>query len=138
MIELIPLSAIGTELTKSLDIPEELINLQNNRFPWTSYVAHSESAYVGVCAFKYPPDFARATEIAYMVFPEFEGRGLGSLIAKQLLKTAAASGEVVTVLAHTLPHKNASSAICEKAGFQFVGECEDPEDGKVWQWVCRL
>lgn len=138
MFELIPLAEISTEETIKLNIPQELVELKNNPFPWTSYIARNDSGYTGVCAFKFPPDSSNITEIAYMVFPGYEGKGHGTQIARKLLKIAIDTKEKITVLAHTLPYKTASSSICEKAGFQFAGEVEDPEDGKVWRWVYQL
>jgi len=47
---------------------------------------------------------------------------------------ARESGEVRVVRAHTLPERNASTAILERLGFAHVGTAEDPEEGPMWRW----
>jgi [ribosomal protein S5]-alanine N-acetyltransferase len=37
-------------------------------------------------------------------------------------------------MAHTLPHKNASTSVLRKLGMANVGEYHDPEDGPMWRW----
>jgi RimJ/RimL family protein N-acetyltransferase len=84
---------------------------------------------VGICGYKGP---ARdVVEIAYGIFPPYEGRGYATAAAAALI--ARASGARV-IRAHTLPERNASCRVLEKNGLAFVGEIEDPEDGRVWRW----
>lgn len=91
-------------------------------------------AVVGTCAFKGGPGPDGWVEIAYVTFPEFEGRGYATAMAGALVALARDSGEVVTVRAHTLPERNASGRVLTKAGFTLLGEVEEPEDGTVWRW----
>jgi RimJ/RimL family protein N-acetyltransferase len=92
---------------------------------------------VGNCGFKGDPGCLapeHMVEIAYMTFPEYEGRGYGTAVALALVSVAAAAGTVVNVLAHTLPERNASGSILTRAGFTWQGEILDAEDGPLWRW----
>lgn len=120
-------------------VPEELIILAKNRLPWTSYLAfQDEDLFVGVCAFKDEPGKKAEVEIAYFTFPDFEGNGHGTEMARGLLKIAENSEEAEMILAHTLRKENASARICRKIGMRCRGEVLDPEDGLVWRWSRRL
>lgn len=91
-------------------------------------------AIVGMCGYKSAPTAAGEIEIAYGTVPDFEGQGYGTATAAELTRRALADPAVNTVIAHTLPVRNASGRLLEKNGFRFVGEAEDPEDGRVWRW----
>ena len=87
---------------------------------------------VGVCSLKGPP-VDGAVEIAYFTFPGFEGRGIGTAMARFLAERAATQRDVMRVIAHTAAESGASTRILEKIGMRFAGEEE--EDGtKVWRW----
>jgi RimJ/RimL family protein N-acetyltransferase len=103
---------------------------------WEGYFAVDEATreFVGSCAFKSPPTPDGTVEIAYFVYPAFEGRGYATEMARKLIALAARSGHVRQVIAHTLPERNASTRVLTKAGMTFVGEVMDPEDGRVWRW----
>ena len=107
--------------------------------PWTGYLAISAEAsrLVGICGFKANPS-ENTVEIAYGTLSEFEGRGFETATAAAMVEIARNSGEVSTVIAHTLPEKNASGRLLEKNGFTMIGEVEDPEDGPVWRWELKL
>jgi RimJ/RimL family protein N-acetyltransferase len=98
-------------------------------------VVHVASGQViGAAGFKGPPDADGATEIAYGMVPEYQGRGYATEAAAALVDFAVKSGLVRIARAHTLPEKNASTRVLTKCGFEFVGEVVDPEDGPVWRW----
>jgi RimJ/RimL family protein N-acetyltransferase len=101
--------------------------------PWIGYVATSAGHAVGTCAFKAAPADGRV-EIAYFTFPEFEGRGIATAMATQLVALARAHRPGVIVAAQTLPERNASNAILEKLGFKRAGTAIDAEAGEVWEW----
>ena len=108
--------------------------------PWISYLAVAEGdahtpadTLLGTCAFKGPPAQG-AVEIAYFTFPEFEGRGVATAMARQLLALAQASGTGVAVTARTLPEENASTRILTRLGFARDGMATDDEVGEVWCW----
>lgn len=105
--------------------------------PWThgfSMVGRTSSAVIGNCAYKGPPDQEGVVEIAYIVDPEYQGRGYATEAAKGLVNFAFRSGQVCLVRAHTEPENNASTRVLTKCGFECVGEVVDPEDGLVWRW----
>jgi len=102
--------------------------------PWIGYLADRDGDIVGACAFKSPPRDGRV-EIAYMTFPEFEGRGIASEMARQLVQLARQSQPGVVVVALTLPQESASTSILRRLGFSLAGEIEHPEDGRVWEWT---
>ena len=53
------------------------------------------------------------------------------------LERASRHAEVRSVIAHTLPEKNAFSAVLSKSGFAFEGVAEHGAVGSVWRWVCN-
>jgi RimJ/RimL family protein N-acetyltransferase len=87
---------------------------------------------IGTCGFKGPPA-AGAAEIAYFTFPCFTGRGLAKAMARKL-EVFAVQGGLRLLIAHTLPHANASTSVLRACGFLHAGETVDPEDGLVWRW----
>ncbi len=87
---------------------------------------------VGICSLKGPP-VEGTVEMAYFTFPGFEGRGIGTAMARFTLDRATGLQDVRRVTAHTAPTHNASTRILEKIGMRFV--CEEMEDGAaVWLW----
>ena len=118
------------------DVLDGTVNLyQTTGFkpPWIGYLADRDGDVVGACAFKAPPENG-SVEIAYMSFPEFEGRGIATEMARQLVEIARQAQPGLTVTAQTLPQENASTAILRRQGFTLEGEIEHPEDGRLWQW----
>ncbi|MCU1234857.1 MAG: GCN5-related N-acetyltransferase [Candidatus Solibacter sp.] len=105
---------------------------------WFGYlVVEGESQQmVGTCSFKGPPvDYA--LEIAYFTFPGFEGRGIGTAMARFLLERAAQLRGVRALIAHTRSGADASTRILGKIGMELVGTAE--EDGAtVWLWRKNL
>jgi len=104
--------------------------------PWTGYLVIDEAAgqVVGTCGFKGNPNEAGEVEIAYGTLPEFEGRGVATVAARELTAVAGRHPAVRRVIAHTLPVPNASGRVLEKAGYRQTGAVVDPEDGEVWRW----
>src|SRR3954447_6554958 len=87
---------------------------------------------VGICSLK-GPQVEGAVEMAFFTFPGFEGRGIGTAMARFTLDRATTLQDVRRVTARTAPAHNASTRILEKIGMRFV--CEEMEDGAaVWLW----
>jgi len=101
--------------------------------PWLGYLALLDERIVGVCGFKSPPTSGEV-EIAYFTFPAFEGRGIATVMARELVALARAAEPGIVVTARTRPQRNASTRILEKLGFVNRGTVDDPEDGEVWDW----
>jgi len=101
---------------------------------WFGYlvVEGETEQMVGVCSFKGPP-IAGTLEISYFTFPGYEGRGIGTEMARFLVERGRQLPGVKRVIGHTLPERNASGRILEKVGMSFVGDAE--EDGeRVWEY----
>lgn len=117
-------------------------NLQNYKangfmLPWVAYLAMQNGKIVGMCAFKSPPILNRV-EIAYFTFPEFEGHGIATNMAKKLIYLANHTNPNIQVFAQTLPENNASTCILSKLGFVKTKEFAHPEDGNVWEWELKV
>jgi RimJ/RimL family protein N-acetyltransferase len=101
--------------------------------PWIGYLAQENDVCVGSCGFKGPP-VGKHVEIAYFTFPEYEGRGIATRMARALLRIVGETDAEVTATAQTLPQESASTAILKKLGFVLIGTVNHPEDGEVWEW----
>jgi RimJ/RimL family protein N-acetyltransferase len=105
--------------------------------PWGAYLAvgDTDAQVVGFGSFKGQPRDEGTVEIAYATFPPYEGRGIASAIAAQLVAIARRCTDVEVVVAHTLREENASVRLLRRLGFELVGEViDDPADGVVWRW----
>jgi [ribosomal protein S5]-alanine N-acetyltransferase len=101
--------------------------------PWMGYLALENDTIVGTCAFRSPPRNGEV-EIAYFTFPEFEGRGLATEMARHLIQIAKDTDPRSGIFAFTLPEKNASNRILQKLEFDFAGETRDEDGLVVWRW----
>ena len=54
--------------------------------PWMGYLVLENDTIVGTCAFRSPPRNGEI-EIAYFTFPEFEGRGFATEMARHLIQS---------------------------------------------------
>ena len=138
--------AYGASLGESKPVIREVVSqtlallMKAPRAPeWGGYLVidQEQAVVIGTCGFKHGPEADGRVEIAYFSFPEFEGRGYATAMARELLKRALQSGTVREVIAHTLPERNASTRVLAKAGLHLVGEAYDAEAGKVWLWAYR-
>jgi RimJ/RimL family protein N-acetyltransferase len=131
---------IGLHKATMVDIAAATAAMLTTRpapMPWGGYLALEGPTrrVVGTCGFNGGPDAVGAVELAYFAFPGEEHRGIATAMATELVRIAeSAHGSVVTAYAHTLPERNASCRVLEKAGFAFIGEVIDPDDGPVWRW----
>jgi uncharacterized cupin superfamily protein len=101
--------------------------------PWVCYLCLIDGQCVGTCAFKSAPR-NQQVEIAYFTFPEFEGRGYATAMARKLVEMAREVSPELVVVALTLPEENASTKVLRKLGFRLVGRVRHPVDGEVWEW----
>lgn len=105
--------------------------------PWVlgfSVCLRATGLAVGSVGFKSLPAPDGSVEIAYMIQPEYRGRGYATEACQAVVSFAFRSGQVTLVRAHTLPEPNASTRVLTKCGFRHVGEVIDPDDGRVWRW----
>lgn len=101
--------------------------------PWIGYFALNDGETVAVGGFKGPPQGGKV-EIAYGTVPGKEGLGFATTVCQQLTHIALREDPQVRVTARTLMEEGPSTSILKKNGFKFIGEVEDPEDGRVWEW----
>lgn len=101
--------------------------------PWICYIGVANGTVVGTCGFKAPPREG-SVEIAYFTFPGYEGKGVATQMARQLLSIARNADPGVRVTAQTMPTRNASHRVLEKLGFSCMGPVQHPEDGTVLAW----
>lgn len=101
--------------------------------PWIGYLAVEGSLIVGACGFKGPPRNNRV-EIAYTTFPQHEGKGLATEMARRLVSIARSASPGITVFGQTQPVEGASNRILQNLRFRFLGPVVHPEDGEVWEW----
>jgi RimJ/RimL family protein N-acetyltransferase len=88
---------------------------------------------VGWGGFKGPPDEG-VVEIGYEIAESRRGRGLATAAAQAMVAAAFAGEQVMRVIAHTVPERNASNRVLEKVGFSYDGD--DREDGElVWRYA---
>ena len=145
-VQLIAITAEGRTATPVSEIPDaaaevmaataDMYRTSGYVQPWIGYLAVDEARIVGTCAFKCAPVDGRV-EIAYFTFPEFEGHGIATAMAKELIALACATLPGLLIAAQTRPERNASNAILGKLGFTFAGSVMHPEDGEIWEWHLR-
>jgi RimJ/RimL family protein N-acetyltransferase len=104
------------------------------RWGGSFFVLSSPRTLVGMGGFKGPPTADGIVEIGYAIAPAFQGRGLASDAARQMIRRAFADPCVRAVDAHTLAQASASTGVLEKVGFRRIGEAVDPDAGSVWHW----
>jgi ribosomal-protein-alanine N-acetyltransferase len=97
------------------------------------FVHDAPRALVGWGGFKGPPG-GGSVEIGYAIAPDWQGRGLATFAVLELLREAYAAREVRAVIAHTLPERNASVRVLEKAGFGADGVLENDGETTVWRF----
>ena len=102
---------------------------------WTHLVLVGAPPVVaGVCGYTGPPTADGVVEIAYAIAPAYQGQGLATRAAAELIHRAFDDVRVRVVCAHTLPEHNASTRVLEKLGMRFVGLANDTDEGTVWRW----
>jgi RimJ/RimL family protein N-acetyltransferase len=97
------------------------------------FVAGDLPELVGWGGFKGAPR-GGVVELVYEIAEPRRGRGLATAATRAIVAEAFADGRVVTVIAHTLPERSASTRVLKKAGFRFDGDAV--ERGRVvWRFA---
>ena len=125
-----PIELVGVLTDTARDVCDKtaaLYELAGAYPPWMGYLVLEDDTIVGTCAFRSPPQNGEV-EIAYFTFPEFEGRGFATEMARHLIQIVKDTGAGTTVFALTLPEKDASNRILQKLGFGFAGETRDEDE----------
>jgi [ribosomal protein S5]-alanine N-acetyltransferase len=97
------------------------------------FVTGDPPRLVGWGGFKGPPQDG-VVELGYEIAESHRGRGIATEATRAMLAEAFADEAVTTVIAHTLPERNASTRVLEKAGFSFDGEALEDDD-VVWRFA---
>jgi [ribosomal protein S5]-alanine N-acetyltransferase len=96
------------------------------------FIAGDPPELVGWGGFKGPPK-GGVVELGFEIAETRRRRGLATAATQAMLAEAFADERVTAVIAHTLPERNASNRVLEKAGFQCEGEAQ--EGGEVvWRF----
>jgi ribosomal-protein-alanine N-acetyltransferase len=110
----------------------DVIAANGSRWGARFFVAGDPPELVGWGGFKGPPKDG-TVELGYEIAESRRGRGLATDATRAMLADAFADDLVTSVIAHTLPERNASSRVLEKTGFRFHGEAQ--EHGRlVWRY----
>jgi RimJ/RimL family protein N-acetyltransferase len=96
------------------------------------FVSGDPPELVGWGGFKGPPQ-GGVVELGYEIAAARRGRGLATAATEAMLAEAFADGRVTAVIAHTLPERNGSNRVLEKAGFEYDGEAVE-EGEAVWRF----
>ena len=100
---------------------------------WTYFIIHRDDhKLIGTAGFKGPPDKGML-EIGYEIANSYQGQGLATEAAKQLIIFGMEKG-INQFRAHTLAERNASTSILKKLGMELHSEKVDLEDGTIWEW----
>jgi ribosomal-protein-alanine N-acetyltransferase len=73
-------------------------------------------------------------EIGYEIAPAYRRRGYGSAAARALVEKALASGQVRSVIAHTLASDERSAGVLRRNNFVEIGRVSHPDDGDLVRW----
>ena len=87
---------------------------------------------MGWGGFKGPPRDG-VVELGYEIAEARAGRGLATAATSAMTAEAFEDETVTAVIAHTLPERNASNRVLEKAGFRFDGEAAEGGE-PVWRF----
>jgi [ribosomal protein S5]-alanine N-acetyltransferase len=123
--------------TQALQPTRDAIAAEPSRAAWGTrfFVAGDPPELVGWGGFKGPPRDG-VVELGYEIAESRQGRGLATEATRAMVAEAFADERVTAVIAHTLPERNASNRVLEKAGFAF--EEESREGGEVvWRYSRR-
>lgn len=97
------------------------------------FLAGEPPELVGWGGFKGPPREG-VVELGYEIAASHRGRGLATAAARAMAAEAFADPAVETVVAHTLPERNASNRVLERVGFKFDRESSEG-DSVVWRFA---
>ncbi len=122
--------------TEALQPTRDALAANPSRSAWGArfFVAGDPPELVDWGGFKGPPKDG-VVEVGFEIAEARRGRGLATAATRAMLAEAFADERVTAVIAHTLPERNASNRVLEKAGFRFEG---DGREGGLTVWRFSL
>lgn len=110
------------------DVHTRRLGLMANNEAWMYKILpdDSDEPLGSIGYWKQEHDGQSVHEMGWMVLPEAQGKGVATAAGKLLLELARANPEVKVMFACPAESNGPSNAICEKLGFERVGE-EDAE-----------
>lgn len=125
------LEAFPYVLEKIAERPQEIT--------WWTYfpIYKKDNQLIGSGGYKGGPTEFGTVEIGYEISPGYRNRGLATEMAIGLIHHAFCDDRVKSILAHTLAHKNPSTSVLRKCGFEKIEEINDPNDGLIWKWKLK-
>jgi len=154
------ITATSTHLTAFLRDPQELASLLGSALPggwpefpeaipntldeleknpddadwWMHFFVDADTGdLVGSGGFAGRPK-DRCVEVGYEIAPSLRRRGYATAAANALIAKALASGEVESVIAHTLASDDRSAGVLRATGFAEVARVTHPDDGELVRW----
>lgn len=121
--------------TEALGPTRDALAARPDGAAWGSrfFVTGDPPELVGWGGFKGPPNDG-VVELGYEIAESHRGRGLATSATRAMLAEAFSDEAVTSVIAHTLPQRNASNRVLEKVGFTFDQQVH--EDGEVvWRFT---
>jgi [ribosomal protein S5]-alanine N-acetyltransferase len=121
--------------TEALKPTRDAVAADPSRSRWGTrfFVAGDPQELVGWGGFKGPPRDG-VVEVGYEIAESRRGRGLATAATRAMVAEAFDDERVSAVIAHTLPERNASTRVLEKAGFKY--DAETREGGEVaWRYT---
>ena len=98
---------------------------------WVYKVVVDEAGVGSICIWESDWDGQPINEIGWMVLPDYQGRGLASQAVRAVLDKARTTGRWDVIHAFPGVTNGASNAICRKAGFRQLEECEIDFAGRM-------
>jgi ribosomal-protein-alanine N-acetyltransferase len=120
--------------TEALQPTRDAVAADPSRLKWGTrfFVAGDPPELVGWGGFKGPPRDG-VVEVGCEIAESRRGRGLATEATRAMVAEAFDDERVSAVIAHTLPERNASTRVLEKAGFTY--DAETREGGEVaWRY----
>ncbi len=111
--------------TEIKDFQNRLAWFEEHTGRYMIYVYESEGAVAGYASLSRYRDrkaFDPAVEISIYVHRDYRGRGIGSKLMEQTLKSAEECGEIGTVISLITSDNEASIRLHEKFGFSYCGQ----------------
>lgn len=124
-----PVTPGWISFTEALAPTREALAADPGRAEWgvRFFLADEPPVLVGWGGFKGAP-VNGVVELGYEIAESRWNQGLASGAVEAMLDEAFAAEAVAMVTAHTLPEKNASNHLLEKAGFEHEGVADDGDE----------